>query len=89
MPIYDPFKGQSAGFDSPASNAFVIVPNDTADLATLPRGLLLGQGGDLAVTFQGGETVVLRNLSEGIVYPFRVRAIAATGTTATDIIGLY
>ena len=89
MPIFDPFKGQSAGFDSPATSGFPITPNDTAELATLPRGILLGAGGDVAVTFQDGATVTLKNLAEGVIYPVRVRAVLATGTTATDIVGIY
>ncbi|QFS84990.1 hypothetical protein [Roseivivax sp. THAF197b] len=89
MPIFDPFKGQSAGYDSPATHGFAIVPDDAAELTALPRGVILGQSGDLAVVFQSGESVTFRNLAEGIVYPFRVRAVLSTGTTAADIIGVY
>lgn len=89
MPIIDPFAGHAAGLESPISNAFAIVPDDAAELATLPRAVMLGQGGDIAVTFEGGTTVTLTGLAEGVIYPLRLRAVLATGTTATDIVGLY
>ena len=68
---------------------YLFTPDDAQELAILPRGLILGQGGDLVVTFEAGNTVTLRNLSEGVVYPFRVRAVLATGTTAGDILGVF
>ncbi len=89
MPIHDPFKGQSAGAESPATHAFAITPDDGTELPVLPRGVILGTGGDLSVTMQSGDPVTFRNLVEGVVYPFRVRSVQATGTTATDIVGVY
>lgn len=42
------------------------------------------------ITLAGGFTgVVLKNLLQGIIHNLQVTKVYATGTTATDIVGLY
>ncbi len=89
MPATDPFSTNATGLDAPALHAFAITPDDNNDLAIATRGIYVGVGGDVAVVTAGGETVTLKNASAGTTLPVRVARVKATGTTATNLIGLY
>lgn len=84
----DDFTGHTDGLTSPATAAEEITPDDTFELAFVTRAVYAGQGGDMNVMLKSGDTVVLRNLQAGVIYPLRVTHVLATGTTANDIIGL-
>ncbi|WP_339109820.1 hypothetical protein [Thioclava sp. GXIMD4216] len=73
----------------PALNGFAIAPDDDADLAQVTRGIYLGQGGDLRVTLAGGQTVTFTNIAAGGIHGLRIRRVWASGTTATEMVGLY
>jgi len=76
--------------EAPASNGFVISPSDTADLDRPTRGIYVGGAGNLTVTFvESGEAVLITGVLAGTVYPFRVKRVYSTGTTATLLVGLY
>lgn len=77
------------GAESPAVNAFAVTPNDSTDLATATRGIYAGGAGDLKVTTLGGDTVTFVGLAAGVIHPIRVARVFATGTTATNIVGVY
>ena len=80
--------GENVGTDSPARSAFAVTPNDGADLSTPTRALYVGTAGNLSVILVGDSAaVLLKNLSAGY-HPLRCKRIRATGTTATDIVGL-
>lgn len=85
----DSFHEQRVELTSPCNNGFSIVPSDAVDLSRTTRGIYVGSSGDLNVTTKGGDTVTLKNLAAGIVHPLRVSRVWATGTTATDIVGVY
>lgn len=70
----------------PASAAEEVIPGQP--LAFISRGLYLGRGGDVRLMLADGHVVTLRNMSEGIVYPLRVRQVFEDGTTAGDIVAL-
>lgn len=89
MPITDHFDSFSPDLSGPVTGGFDIVADDTTDLAILPRALMVGMPGDLAVMFGDGTAVTLPSLSPGVIYPVRVARVLATGTTATGIRGLY
>ena len=89
MPITDFFETLASGLNSPANGGFDITPDDDADLATLPRALMVGGAGAPAVICKDGSALTLPGLTTGAIYPIRVRRVLATGTTATDIKGLY
>ncbi len=89
MPITDIFDSLTSGLNSPATGGFDIAPDDDADLSTLPRALMVGGGGDVAVICKDGSALTLPGLAPGAVYPVRVRRVLITGTTATEIKGLY
>lgn len=84
----DDFASYDPGLTAPAVAAEAITPSDTAELGFVTRAIYVGQGGDLSVTMKSGDEIVLRNVQAGMFYPLRATFVRATGTTATDIIGL-
>ncbi|OXM83966.1 spike base protein, RCAP_Rcc01079 family [Paenibacillus rigui] len=73
-----------------SNKAVVVTPNDSADLtggATL--AIYIGGSGNVKADMADGSTVTFNALSVGIVHPLSVRRVYATGTTATNIVGLY
>ena len=89
MPIVDHFKDYSTGPTAPITSGFDVTPDDLTDLPVLTRAFLVGGAGDGTLDFADGTTLTLPNLSEGVIYPIRAARIRATGTTATDIKGLF
>jgi len=85
----DFFANHSSGLDSPATRAFAIVPDDNNDLAVIPRALYTGRGGSIVLALLDDVAeVTLLSVPAGIVLPLRARRVKATGTTATDMVGL-
>ena len=84
----DDFTGHTDGLTSPATAAEAVTPDDGADLAFVTRAVYVGQGGDMNITLKSGDTIVLRGIQAGVIYPLRAVRVLATGTTATDIVGL-
>ena len=84
----DAFAHYSPSLDGPAAHGSVVVPNDSADLATASRALWIGEGGNLSVTLVGGETLTFIGLTAGW-HPLRVIRIHATGTTAGSMIAVW
>jgi len=78
-----------------AGRAAVITPSDTAEILYPGGGegknsgcvLYIGVAGDLKVTTVGGDDVVFVGI-QGFL-PVHVIRVFATGTTATDILGLW
>lgn len=88
MPISDDFSEFTPGLSSPVFGGFDITPDDGTDLQGVTRAVILGTAGDLAVTLKNGDTITLPNLVAGVIYPFRIARVLATGTTASNIKGL-
>ena len=85
----DKFSKYHGGLESPAERAFAITPNDSADLSVFPRAIYVGGAGNVKVTTLGGDTVTLNGAVAGSILPVRVVRVFSTGTTATNLIGLY
>ena len=49
MPINDPFASHAQSLNGPVTGGFDVTPDDTTDLATLPRALMVSTVGDVAV----------------------------------------
>lgn len=79
--------GSIVGYRDPVFDAFAIAPNDGVDLAQITRGIFVAGTGDIKVTLAGGSTVTLANVAPG-VWPFQVKRVFATGTTASGLLGL-
>lgn len=86
--MVDRFANTQASLSGPASSGFSITPNDTTDLTETVRALYVGGGGNLSVTMLSGEVLTLANVFAGSILPLRAVRVRATGTTATDIVGL-
>lgn len=82
-------QGRGAELTFPATRHFAIAPDDSADLAAVPRAIYVGVGGDVAMQLvdDPGVTVTYSNMLSGVVYPCRPVRILATGTTATGLVG--
>jgi len=91
MPAPDDF-GVHNGLEAlsmPATKAIAITPSDSVDLAFATRAIYVGGNGNLRVDMQdGGAAVTFVGLVAGQVLPLRVSRIYATGTTATNLVGL-
>lgn len=88
MAAPDDFGVYQTGLDAPASKAAAITPNDSADLAFATRAIYVGGAGNLAVQMQLDGAVTFVAVPAGSILPIRVARVLATGTTATNLIGL-
>lgn len=86
--MFDRYKGIAPATDSPAIDAFSIVPDDSLELSELTRAVYVGQGGTLVVTTKEGTTVTFENVASGVFLPLRLSKVLATGTTAQSLVGL-
>lgn len=77
-----------SGVGEPAYRWFYITPNDDQDLPTYPRAIYVGGAGDVAMVGRDGVECTFKDLAVDY-HPLRPLRIKATGTTATDMIGLY
>lgn len=81
-----PLNSSSSG---PASAAFAITPSDTVDLAFPAKALYVGGNGNVSVILQDDtEAVLFTGLVGGSVYPFQIKRVMNTNTTATSLVAL-
>ena len=83
------YTGRADAISAPAQRGFAITPSDAVDLVAETRGLWVGASGDLALVLASGDEVTLAGAVGGSVLPLRVKRVNATGTTATQLVGLY
>lgn len=84
------------GFDNfadnptaPSLDCFAITPDDGLEFPKVTKALYIGQGGDVVLRpALGDQDVLFRNLPSGSTLDVRVRAIRASGTTASALVGL-
>lgn len=87
--LKDPFANALESVVAPATDCFAIAPDDNAELPSATKALFIGVGGDIVLRPVAGDTdVTFRNLPDGSVLDVRVRAIRASGTTASNLVGL-
>lgn len=74
---------------SPAQNSVAITPNDTASATNqIFRAIYVGVSGDVVMrSSQTSAQVTYKAVPVGI-HPVNCQWVYATGTTATDIVGL-
>lgn len=73
----------------PAQNAAAVTPHDTNELTNWSRGLYVGTTGNIVVYFIDSSTsVTLSNVPVGF-YPWGVKRVLATGTTASNIVAMW
>jgi hypothetical protein len=73
--------------DSCAVNCIAITPAD-ADLVAPVRALYIGGLGNVTINDTGNGQVTFHNVQTGTILPVMARRVWATGTTATNIVGL-
>lgn len=74
---------------APARTCFSVTPHDTAELPLLPKALYIGGGGSLVVrAIDSDADVTFVNVADGTILDIRIIAVRATGTTATNLVGL-
>jgi len=84
----DQFQYYGKGLQSPPDRAAAITPSDSTDLAAATRAINVSDPGYVKVTTVGGDTVTLY-VAGGVTFPIRALRVWATGTTATEIVGLW
>ena len=85
----DAYSNSVAGPSGPAKRFFAATPSNTADLAFVTTALYVGGAGDVTVRADGStQNVTFTAVPAGSVLPIRVARVMATGTTATNIVGL-
>lgn len=66
-----------------------VTPSDTTNLATPPRALYVGTGGDLNIARPfDGEPFIFRNVPSGYRLDVSCVRVNSTNTTASNIIAL-
>jgi hypothetical protein len=80
----DNFKDYQGGLTGPATRHFAIVPDDAADLPTLPRVIYCNAQGAAMIRDAAGVDLSY-NLVQGQTFIFRGVRILALGTTASLI----
>lgn len=73
--------------DSCAVNCIAITPADS-DLVQPVRALYIGGSGNLKISDSGGGAVTFVGAVAGTILPVMAKRVWATGTTATNIVGL-
>jgi len=84
----DRFQNSSPSLSGPAAHGFAVTPNDSTTLAETTRALYVGAAGAIAVLMASGASISFAAVPAGTMLPIRVTKVMATGTTATDILGL-
>lgn len=69
-----------------ADTASAITPSDTA--ANIFTRIYVGGTGNVKVTTESGNAVTFTAVPVGTVLPIRTSLVWATGTTATNLVGL-
>jgi hypothetical protein len=88
QPFDDRVNGGRPGWGDPATAAPTPTLSDTVNDPNGPyRGLYVGTTGNLKVTMRDGGDQTFMNAPVGY-HPIAVRRVWATGTTASNIVGL-
>ena len=87
-----------AGFTPPTAqvtpgpnvHGFAISPNDTTALTALTRAIYVGGAGDISLILAGDTAAVtFKAVPVGTTLDVCASLVKSTGTTATNLLGLY
>jgi hypothetical protein len=78
-----------SNYVSPAQGAFVPTQHDSNNEAQPGRALFVGGAGNVKLTTIAGENVTFTGVLAGSILPVAFQRIWSTGTTATNMVGLY
>lgn len=85
---FDRFDRSADSTSSPARDAFMVTPNDSAALPRLPKALLIGSGGTLTLRAIDAAADIAVTVTAGQIVPIRASHVRSTGTSASQIVGL-
>lgn len=84
------FQRKSSSVSDQGLSHVAITPSDTVDLHQIAKAIYVGGAGDISAVSANGETVILKAVPAGTQYvASQIRRVNATGTTATDIVGVF
>lgn len=84
------YSGYRAELSDSAERSSAITPHDSNELAEIPKAIYVGGAGDITMKGMGDSTTTLwAAVPAGTFIPFRPILIAATGTTATNLVAMY
>lgn len=73
---------------APSRAPFAIIAHDSQPLASVPKGIYVGTGGNVVLRgIDGDADVTYRNLPDASYIAVRASHVRATGTTATHLVG--
>jgi hypothetical protein len=76
--------------DDPGVSFAEITPSDSVDLEQPARALYIGSTGNLRVIgVNDDNAVTFTSVPAGIFVPLVVRRVLSSGTTATNIVGIW
>ena len=84
----DHFQNLADAPDFQARRLVAVTPHDTNDLAYVTKAVYIGTGGTISIIAADDTVAVSLTVQDGAVLPIRAKRIRATGTTATDIVGM-
>lgn len=84
----DPYANLAFNAETLGANSVAVVPSDTVDFASYPKGIVVTNGGNLVVlplkaADDGNHLITFTAVTVQFIVPFRVRRVMATGTTAS------
>lgn len=86
----DQFEHFSDSVSDPARRSAALVPSDDHSLERIPKALFIGTGGDILLQCIDDDAPVLfRNIPSGAILPVRAKKIHASGTSASNLVGLF
>lgn len=85
----DKFASYQVPLNGPMTGGFGVTKSDATVFAQPTRAVYVGGVGDVAVTYLDGTTDTLKAVPTGTMLNIRVTQVLSTGTTATNISGLY
>jgi hypothetical protein len=88
MSAIDRFHNQAPTLSDPARAAFAITPSNDAPLPILPKAILVGTAGTVALRAVDSPADVTVTLAAGQILPVRALFVRATGTSAGALVGL-
>jgi len=88
----DKQRRRKATKDEPAIGQFAITPSDASELDYITSGIFVGVGGTLVLDLadaSGDTQLTYANVPSGAFLPLAVRKVWLSGTSASQIIGLW
>jgi len=80
--------GKFKSFEGPASDGFMITPNNSLVFDQPPRSIYVGVAGNVCIGTLSSNTVLTFQVPAGAVLPIRAGIVFAN-TTANGLIGLF